>query len=472
MLLGFVQAISFSTKYIPKILREVTRNLNMDLAKTKIAVIQLTSKQDKDENFKISEDLIKLAHADGAKMAFLPECFDMICPSKKLTMQNGELINGPTVQRYQNLAKELKIWLSLGGLHEKDEKSSEDDPRLYNAHIVLDDNGDIVSIYRKVHLFNLDIPGTRLVESEFSKPGPSVVKPPMTVCGRLGQGICYDVRFPEFAISLAKAGAEILTYPSSFTVPTGQAHWHILLKCRAIENQCYVVAAAQAGKHNEKRSSYGHSIIIDPWGKILAEVTNDNPGYAIAEIDLEHLKQVRQRLPVWTDRRPELYGFVRAATEEIKSDVKPSLTLDDSEFRFGPVAIVKPYQIFAKTLHSIAFINHRPVLPGHVLVSPLKPDLKRLSDLNKDELFDLFLLVQKTQNAIERMHGATSSTVAIQDGKDAGQSIEHLHVHVVPRKETDFDGKTDTIYEKLRKHDKDDHSMDFKLLTENQMREQ
>lgn len=236
-----------------------------------------------------------------------------------------------------------------------------------------------------------------------------------------------------------------------------------MLKCRAIETQCYVVAAAQVGAHNEKRSSYGHSMIIDPWGKILAHIEEEHPNYATAEIDFQYLKQVRQRLPVWTDRRPELYGLVRPAS----SDYNLPKSFDEN-FNFGESAIVKPYQIFAKTLHSIAFVNHRPLLNGHVLVSPLRPNLERISQLNNEELFDLFYLVQKVQKAVEKIFDAQSSTVAIQDGKDAGQSIKHLHVHIIPRKSTDFGGNIDLIYKKLEQHDKE-NVLNTKLLTADEM---
>lgn len=176
----------------------------------KIAVIQLNSTEDKNKNFEIAKSLIENASLENVKMAFLPECFDMICPSKDQTIENGEPIYGPIVTRYRELAKRLKVWLSLGGLHEKDTKDSKD-RRLFNSHIVLNDNGDIMSIYRKVHLFNLDIPGTRLIESKFSQPGNAIMKPVKTPCGNVGMGICYDLRFAEFAISLAKGGADIIT---------------------------------------------------------------------------------------------------------------------------------------------------------------------------------------------------------------------------------------------------------------------
>ncbi|KAI7697382.1 Nitrilase and fragile histidine triad fusion protein NitFhit [Sarcoptes scabiei] len=443
--IGLIQNKSFLCKVIGMDLKNLHQSSRVS---TKIAVIQLNCNDDKNENFLTAEKLIKAAHNDGAKMAFLPECFDMICPSKKMTMENAETIDGALIGKYRSLASHLKLWLSLGGLHEKD-KQSVDDPRVNNAHLIISDDGEIVSIYRKVHLFNLDIPGTKLIESEFSKPGKAVVAPPSTVCGRIGQGICYDVRFPEFSISLAKAGADILTFPSSFTVPTGKAHWEILLRSRAIETQCYVVAAAQTGKHNEKRSSY-----------------EDKPGYALASIDLEHLAKVRQRLPIWSDRRPELYGLIRPATQSKFDDEY------DEDFQFGPTAIVKPYQIFAKTTYSIGFLNHRPILPGHILVSPLRSDVKRFNDLKQEEIFDLFDLIQKLQAVIEKVYATASSTIAIQDGKDAGQSIEHLHVHVLPRKSTDFDGKIDSIYAKLEQHDKEDNLFKQRLLREEELLEQ
>lgn len=383
------------------------------------------------------------------------------------------------------MARANKIWLSLGGLHEKDPSST--DSRLFNAHLIVNSEGEIVSIYRKVHLFNLDIPGTRLLESEFSQPGNAVIKPVSTPAGNIGMGICYDLRFPEFAISMAKAGAQILTvslkcskffkvllilnifkkYPSSFTVPTGKAHWEILLRSRAIETQCYVVAAGQVGSHNSKRSSYGNSMIIDPWGVVLAHISKDEPGYAIAEVDFDHLTNVRKRLPVWTDRKPELYGEIIPAHVEYGKSSN-----DETVFHFGDKTIVQPYQIFARTPLSVGFVNHRPVLPGHMLVSPLRANTKRLSTLTQTEISDLFFLVQKVQSAVEKIYGAGSSTIAIQDGIDAGQSIEHVHVHIVPRKSSDFGGNVDEIYARLQQHDKKDNAFNLRLLSIDEMTQQ
>lgn len=316
------------------------------------------------------------------------------------------------------------------------------------SHIIINDNGDIVSVYRKAHLFNLDIPGVvRLVESEFSNPGDRVNVPVETPVGKVGQAICYDLRFPEFAISMAKAGADILTYPSSFTVPTGADHWEVLLRARAIENQCYVVSAAQTGVHNAKRSSWGHAMVIDPWGAVIAQCS-DGVGLALAIIDPEHHKKARSRLPVWTDRRPDLYGEVLPAEDQTEIDVQESYT-------FGQARVLSS-QVFLKTRYSYAFVNHRPFLPGHSLVAPLRSTATRLGDLNQAEISDLFSTVQRVEKVLEQQHQVSSSLIAVQDGIDAGRSIDHLHVHILPRRKNDYD---DTILAKLAEHDKNDDNI-------------
>ena len=251
-------------------------------------------------------------------------------------------------------------------------------------------------------------------------------------------------------------------YPSSFTVPTGSAHWESLLRARAIETQCYVIAAAQTGTHNKKRASYGHAMVVDPWGAIVAQCS-DGIGMAVAQIDLSFRDSVRQKLPVWSDRRPELYGNIIPAKA-----IAQQTTNGDQPFQFGPTAVVSSSQVFYRSEHSIAFVNHRPLLDGHVLVASLRP-VKRLGDLNQEEVTDLFCLVQRVQKAIETEFSANASTVAIQDGLDAGQSIEHLHVHLLPRKPSDFEGKIDQIYVELQKHDKTEHSSKFRLRTDEEM---
>lgn len=196
------------------------------------------------------------------------------------------------------------MWLSLGGFHERGH-DWESDRRIYNSHIIINDKGDIISVYRKSHLFDVELPekGVSLKESAFTIPGPSLTSPVQTPIGKVGLGICYDLRFPELSAALQRHGAEILTYPSAFTVATGAAHWEVLLRARAIETQCFVLAAAQVGRHHEKRSSYGHALAVDPWGEVLGDCGGEKPGMVLVEIDLEKVRSTRRNMPVRQHRR-------------------------------------------------------------------------------------------------------------------------------------------------------------------------
>lgn len=230
-------------------------------------------------------------------------------------------------------------------------------------------------------------------------------------------------------------------------VTTGMDHWSTLLRSRAIETQCYVIAAAQTGVHTAKRSSYGHAMIIDPWGAIIAQCS-EGSNFAVGLIDREVLKNTRMKLPIWTDRRSDIYG-------EIAPPLASASIESQEMYQFGQVQ-VNNYQVFLKTNFTFAFVNHRPIFDGHVLVAPLRPSAKRLAHLTPQERSDFFAVVQKVQSLIEGAFNVDSTTLAIQDGKHSGQSIEHLHCHIVPRKATDFDGHSDQIYIELQKHDKDD----------------
>ncbi|XP_027465872.1 deaminated glutathione amidase isoform X5 [Zalophus californianus] len=203
--------------------------------------------------------------------------------------------------------RECGLWLSLGGFHERGQ-DWEQTQKIYNCHVLLDNKGSVVATYRKTHLCDVEIPGQGpMHESNSTIPGPSLESPVSTPVGKIGLAICYDMRFPELSLALAQAGAEILTYPSAFGSVTGPAHWEVLLRARAIETQCYVVAAAQCGRHHEKRASYGHSMVVDPWGTVVAHCP-EGPGLCLARIDLRYLRQLRQHLPVFEHRRPDLYG--------------------------------------------------------------------------------------------------------------------------------------------------------------------
>ncbi|KAJ8919271.1 hypothetical protein NQ315_003855 [Exocentrus adspersus] len=329
---------------------------------------------------------------------------------------------------------------------------------IYNSHILIDDAGEIVSVYRKIHLFDVTIPERNifLKESDLNVGGTQICAPIDTPVGKVALStvsFCYDVRFPEQSILLRKLGADILTFPSAFTQATGEAHWEVLLRARAIENQCYVVAAAQYGRHNSKRVSFGQSMIVDPWGKILAacsgytEGVEEDESIAVADIDKEYLSKVRQEMPVFQHRRNDIYSL---------NLIRQTKQIDDNgTFMFGD-KIIPGSTVFCQSQYSYAFTNIRCVVPGHILISTLRV-AHRLCDLTKEELCDLFQTTVIVQKAVEQEYGANSSTVTVQDGPSAGQTIPHIHVHILPRKQGDF-ARNDDVYLQLAKHDRDDSS--------------
>ncbi|XP_031826776.1 ntrilase and fragile histidine triad fusion protein NitFhit [Nomia melanderi] len=275
------------------------------MANPLIAVCQMTSTNNKETNLQTVRELAEKAKSRSACMAFFPEACDYLADNKKDTIAMAQPLNGSTVASYKEIAKNNKIWLSLGGIHEA---LSNNEQKICNTHIVINSDGDIVSTYRKAHLFDMENKntGVRLMESDYVVAGDKIEPPISTPIGKLALSICYDMRFPELALVLRNMGAEILTYPSAFTYQTGAAHWEIILRARAIETQCYVVAAAQSGTHNKKRVSWGHAMIIDPWGTIVAQCS-DKADVAIAEIDLGLIQQIRENMPCENHRRTDLY---------------------------------------------------------------------------------------------------------------------------------------------------------------------
>ena len=269
---------------------------------SKAAVGQMTATNDLDANFQTCSTLAKEASSQGCSILFLPECFAYIGIAGTDALAVMEPLDGPLMGRYRALAKDTGVWLSLGGFAE----TGPDADHRYNTHVLLDSDGEIRASYRKIHLFDVDIPnGPLLMESKTASPGGSIVAAESPV-GRLGMTVCYDLRFPELYSRLRhEMGAQVMLVPSAFTKPTGEAHWEVLLRARAIETQSYVVAAAQCGVHSDKRESYGHAIIIDPWGKVLAKLEDPDNGIGIAtaDIDLGYLEDVRGRIPVDKHRR-------------------------------------------------------------------------------------------------------------------------------------------------------------------------
>ncbi|XP_076448546.1 nitrilase and fragile histidine triad fusion protein NitFhit-like [Babylonia areolata] len=429
--------------------------------KSLVGVCQMTSTADKEANFAVCRSLIEQARKQGVQMVFLPEACDYIADSKEKSVAMAESLDGDLVSRYRDVARQNQLWLSVGGFHQKDAENSSN--RVHNTHLVIDSQGNIVATYDKSHLFDLDLQGRlRLCESDYTVPGKSIVTPVETPVGKVALSTCYDVRFPELSIALTQQGADILTFPSAFTLTTGMAHWEVLLRARAIENQCYVVAAAQTGKHNAKRTSYGHAMIVDPWGTVVAQC-REGTDLAVGEIDLNYLLKVRQEMPVQTHRRHDLYPQVfplRCSADGLD---------EQEEYQFGHINLESTC-VFARSALSFAFVNIKPVLPGHMLVASTRP-AKRLSDLTQAEVSDLFTLVQRVSDVAQSKFHASSVTVAVQDGPDAGQTVKHVHVHVLPRTPGDLE-QNDDIYYELQKHDRDLSANSPGLRTKEEMAEE
>ncbi|HEV7669465.1 MAG TPA: carbon-nitrogen hydrolase family protein [Thermoanaerobaculia bacterium] len=268
------------------------------------AVVQMTSTSDEEGNWRNAQELIGRAAAAGAGFVATPECTNYLGPHAE-KVKRAEPLWGRTTERYGALAKDLKIHLLLGSYNERSEGASPfPAKRCANTSVLFGPEGKILKSYRKIHMFDVNIPGgVKFSESETCESGGEVVVA-KTPFGKLGLSICYDLRFPELYRALNKLGAEILMVPSAFTLATGKDHWEPLLRARAIENQSYVLAPAQVGKHDDGglKESWGHSMIIDPWGQVIASVS-DGPGFALAEIDLERVRRIRRAIPVAKHRR-------------------------------------------------------------------------------------------------------------------------------------------------------------------------
>lgn len=273
-----------------------------------VAVCQLMCNSDKAKNFCESKALITKAANLGAKVVFLPEASDYLSENSQRAVDLAEPADGPTVKSYRGLAVSLGVWLSIG-LHIKSEDPSESS-RIFNRHLLIDSDGNIVEHYDKLHLYDVSVEGLApILESSWTIPGTKLVPPASSPVGNIGLGICYDLRFPEFSLCLAKQGAHILTYPSAFMQKTGLAHWEALLRARAIETQCYVIAAAQTGQPFANRTLYGHSMVVDPWGQVVASC-HEGVDVCLANIDIDYLESVRKQMPVWSQRRTDIYKDV------------------------------------------------------------------------------------------------------------------------------------------------------------------
>jgi predicted amidohydrolase len=263
------------------------------------AVIQLCSQDDVAKNLARVVTLVGEAARAGAQLVALPENFAYFGDEDgKRDVAEKADGSGPILSAIAGLAREHGVHVIAGGMPEK----SEDTDRPFNSSVLVDPRGAVVAVYRKLHLFDVDLAdGTTLRESASTSPGYD------TVVARVrdvpvGMTVCYDVRFPELYRSLERRGARIISVPSAFTVTTGKDHWHVLLRARAIENQVYVLAPAQQGKHPRGRQTYGKSLIADPWGDVIAQCP-DGEGFAVAKLDLAYQDRVRANLPCLAHRR-------------------------------------------------------------------------------------------------------------------------------------------------------------------------
>lgn len=263
------------------------------------AVIQMTSTSDRGANLDQAEQLIGKAAQQGAELIATPENTNFLGPHTE-KVRLAETLEGSTCSLFSTMARRLGVHLLLGSFNEK----SDDPKRCYNTSVVFAPTGEQLAVYRKIHLFDVDVSDkVRFRESATVLPGRDPVVVAMSL-GQLGLSICYDLRFGELYRRLVELGAEVILVPSAFTATTGKAHWHVLLRARAIESQCYFMAPAQVGRHDDGglRESFGHAMIVDPWGRILAEVP-EGEGVALAEIDLQRVDKVRRAIPVQQHRR-------------------------------------------------------------------------------------------------------------------------------------------------------------------------
>ena len=266
----------------------------------RLAAIQMSSVDSVEKNLQTTEHLLRRAQAEGCILAVLPENFAYIGRSDSDKLAFAEEEGAGQIQEFlSRMAEDLSIWIVAGSLPLKTPETE----LCYGASFVFNAEGRAVSCYRKIHLFDVDLPerGESYRESASMDPGdlPRTVATPV---GQLGLSICYDLRFPELYRSLADEGAELFSVPAAFTFATGTAHWHTLLRARAIENLAYVIAAGQHGTHPNGRKTYGHSLIVDPWGRILAE-QEAGDGVVVAETDLSLTRKLRAEFPVLQHRR-------------------------------------------------------------------------------------------------------------------------------------------------------------------------
>jgi deaminated glutathione amidase len=266
----------------------------------KVALLQMTSGIDPQRNAEVMVAAVRDAAAGGAAMLFTPEMSGLLDRDRArsraaIRREDDDLV----LSAMRAAAREYGIWVSIGSLAID---RGRDDGRLVNRSFVIDDSGEIIARYDKVHLFDVDLASGESWRESGAYAGGNHGVVAQTRLGTLGLSVCYDLRFPQLYQGLSAAGAIVLSIPAAFTVPTGEAHWHVLMRARAIENAAFVIAAAQSGQHEDGRSTYGHSLVVSPWGEVLLDMGTE-PGLGFCELDLNMVDEVRARIPVIAHRR-------------------------------------------------------------------------------------------------------------------------------------------------------------------------
>lgn len=266
----------------------------------RLAIVQLCCTPDRERNLAAVRAAVVRAKAEGGELVCFPEACDFLGTSRRETLALAEPLNGPLLQQYRAMAAEHGVWMSLGGVHE-----AAGDGRLYNTHVMIDGLGRIQGTYRKMHLFD----AYHLRESDTTVAGDKIVVVRGTPVGDVGLTTCYDVRFPRLYATLANADVDVVLVPSAFLPRTGEAHWHVLLRARAIENQIYLAAAAQVGEHGAGRVSYGHSLVVGPWGDVHVDAGVEPYCVHAVDIEVSNISKLREAMPVAQHRRDDVFGL-------------------------------------------------------------------------------------------------------------------------------------------------------------------
>ena len=266
------------------------------------AAVQLNSTADTDTNLATADRLVREAAGRGAELVVLPEKWSVLGAPEAMDA-GAEPLDGRFITWGRQLAAELGIDLVAGSVLEDVPGQT----KRSNTSVHVDPTGEVRAVYRKLHMFDVEVDGVTYAESRHEQPGDDVVTSELADGTRLGMSICYDIRFPELYRALMSAGAEVIAIPAAFTLATTRDHWEVLVRSRAIENQCFVIAPNQIGTHAPGQRSGGRSMIVDPWGLVLAAAP-DTETAIVADLDFDNLHQIRRRLPALTHRRPEVYA--------------------------------------------------------------------------------------------------------------------------------------------------------------------